>query len=182
MSAGCKPRPPALLLIGCSRRKAAGLRCGRAWELYDGPLFQILRKALCNRVGWEAHVTVLIVSAKYGVLRADRVIATYDERLTAPASLERTKCFGRQLRTLIAGRRFQAIHVNLGRHYVDALPNLDELFAPAIVDRASGGIGMKNAQTRRWVLGQLAGAVPPISDGTDGPRSSPRRPRGGSHR
>ncbi len=51
--------PPALLLIGCSQRKAVGLRRGRAWDLYDGPLFQVLKKALRGREGWEAEVTVL---------------------------------------------------------------------------------------------------------------------------
>lgn len=179
---GGTPRPPALLLIGCSRRKAAGLRRGRAWDLYDGPLFQVLKKALRGRSGWEADVTVLIVSAKHGVLRADRVITTYDERLTASAARSRAGRFGRQLRSLIAGRRFRAIHINLGRHYHEALPDLDALFAPVPVERASGGIGSRNAQTRRWLLGQLGGDGPAATDGMAGPRSSRRRPRSGSRR
>ena len=58
MSAGGAPTPPALLLIGCSRRKAVGLRRGRAWDLYDGPLFQVLKKSLRGRDDWEADVSV----------------------------------------------------------------------------------------------------------------------------
>jgi hypothetical protein len=169
MSAGGQPTPTALLLIGCSRRKTMGLRRGRAWDVYDGPLFQVLKKALRGRAGWDAVVSVLIVSAKHGVIRADRVIATYDERLTALAAREQAERFGRQLRMLIAGRRFRAVQVNLGRHYLEALPDLDRLFTQTPVDRASGGIGVRNAQTRRWLLEQLDAEGPSPIGGTDGP-------------
>ena len=159
--------PLALLLPGCSRRKAAGLRRGRAWDLYDGPSFQVLKKAAASdRPGWEAEIAVLIVSARYGVIGADRVIATYDERLTPAAARLRGDRFARQLRAEVEGRRFRAVHVNLGRTYLAALPSLDDLFAPTPVDRAAGGIGVRNARTRRWVLGQLAGGAPAVSDGT----------------
>lgn len=161
MTGAEEPRLPALLLIGCSRRKASGVRRGRAWDLYDGPLFQVLKKALRDRSGWEDEVLVLIVSAKHGVLRADRVIATYDEELTEASARRRAGRFARQLRTAIAGRRFRAVHVNLGRAYVAALPDLDELFASTVIDRASGGIGTRNARTRHWVLEQLSGGADP---------------------
>lgn len=153
-------RLPGLLLIGCSRRKTAGLALGRAWDIYDGRLFQVLKKATRVREGWQDDILVLIVSARYGVVQADRVIETYDERLTVPAARERVARFGDQLRASTAGRAFRAVHINLGRHYLEALPDLDPLFAPAPVDRASGGIGTRNAQTRRWLLEQIDG-VPP---------------------
>jgi hypothetical protein len=168
-------RPPALLLLllGCSRRKAAGLRRGRAWDLYDGPTFQVLKKALRDRPGWEDEIMVLIVSAKYGVIRSDRVVATYDERLTPASARLRGDRFARQLRSEVHGRRLRAVHVNLGRAYLAALPDLDALFDPAPVDRATGGIGVRNAQTRRWVLEQLARDARPVSDGTARRRSCP---------
>jgi hypothetical protein len=168
MSAGAAGTP-ALLIVGCSRRKAAGLRRARAWDLYDGRLFQVLKKALRDRVGWRDEVAVLIVSAKYGVIDADRVIASYDERLTPATSRRGGERLARQLRAEVEGRRFRAVHVNLGRAYMAALADLDALFAPTPVDRASGGIGERNAQTRRWMLGQLAG----VSDGTGWRPSSP---------
>jgi len=164
---------PALLLIGCSRRKAAGLQRGRAWDIYDGPLFQVLKKALRNRAGWERQLTVLIISAKHGVLRSDRVISTYDEQLTPRVAGQRGARFALQLRSETAGRRFRAVHINLGRLYRSVLPDLDDLFAPLTVDWASGGIGVRNAATRRWVLGQLGDLDVPVSGGTAGPQSCP---------
>lgn len=159
MSLGNEPQPPALLLMSCSRRKAKGLERGRAWDIYDGALFQVLKKALRDREGWEAQITILIVSAKHGVLHSDRIITTYDERLSPSSARQRASRFGRQLRTLIASRSFRAVHVNLGRDYLEALPVLDSLFSPAPMSRAYGGIGERNAQTRSWVLDQLAGGL-----------------------
>ena len=174
------PRPPALLLIGCSRRKAPGLPRARAWDLYDGRLFQVLKKALRDREGWEREVVVLIVSARYGVIRPGRVIAAYDERLTPESARRRRDRFSRQLRSAVAGRGFRAVRVDLGRAYRSALPDLDALFAPTPVDLASGGIGSRNARTRRWVLDQLGDDIQALSGGTPGPRSSRPGPRSDS--
>lgn len=165
---------PALLLMGCSRRKSPRLRRGPAWDLYDGPLFQVLKKALRDRPGWEADVAILIVSARHGVIDAGRVIATYDERLTAELSRRRGDPWARQLRAAVAGRSFRAVHVNLGRDYLGVLPDLGELFGTIPLERAVGGIGSRNAQTRRWVLGQLGLPAGPVSGGT-ARRRSPRR-------
>lgn len=174
MSLGNEPQPPALLLMSCSRRKAKGLERGRAWDIYDGALFQVLKKVLRDREGWEAEISVLVVSARYGIVSADRMITTYEEQLSAQTARERAARFHRQLWTWIAGRRFRAVHVNLGRHYLLALPDLESLFSPLPVDRASGGIGVRNAQTRRWVQEQLGQSVSPATDGTDERRSSRR--------
>ncbi len=165
---------PALLLIGCSRRKSAGLRRGRAWEIYDGPLFQVLKKALRGRPGWEASVAVLIVSARHGVIGPDRIISTYNERLTPESARRRGDFWARHLRSAVAGRIYRAVHANLGRDYACVLPDLDELFGPAPLERAAGNIGVRNAQTRRWLLGQLGSPPGPVSGGT-APRRSRRR-------
>ena len=74
---------PALLLMGCSARKAAGVSAGPAWDIaYDGRLFQVLKKVF-RQAGRPAGLDILIVSAKYGVIRDSRHIAAYDGRLPA---------------------------------------------------------------------------------------------------
>ncbi len=180
MGPSAAPTPPALLLIGCSRRKAPGLARARAWDLYDGRLFQVLKKVLRDREGWERDVAVLIVSARYGVIRLGQVIETYDERLTGESVRRRRDRFTGQLQSAVAGRDFRAVRIDLGRPYRAALPDLDALFAPTPVDWASGGIGARNARTRRWVLDQLDDDAPALSGGTPGPRSSRPGPRSDS--
>jgi hypothetical protein len=145
----------ALLLIACSKRKAPGPKRGRAWDMYDGRLFQVLKKALRDCPGWEQRLDVRIVSARYGLLRPTEVIEAYDERLTAELARERGALWAEQLRQGVTGRNYRSVHVNLGRDYLCALPNLGELFAGAGIEWATGGIGTRNAQTRFWVLRRL---------------------------
>lgn len=165
---------PALLVVGCSRRKSSRVTWGRAWDIYDGPLFQVLKKALRDRPGWEAEVAVLIVSARYGVIGPDRIIATYEERLSAEVARCRGDLWARHLRAAVAGRSFRAVHANLGRIYLGVLPDLGRLFGPVPLESATGNIGVRNAQTRRWLLSQLDDRVPTISDGTAARRSRRR--------
>jgi hypothetical protein len=147
---------PALLLIACSRRKSTHRRHGAAWELYDGRLYQVLKKAVRGRKGWQKQVHVLIVSARYGILRPETVINRYDERMTPALIQDRGHFWADGLRRATSGRRYRAVHGNLGRAYLHVLPNLEELFAGTPIERAKGGIGVRNAQTWCWLLAQLA--------------------------
>lgn len=149
------PLAPALLILACSRRKSLDVRRGRAWDVYDGRVYQVLKKALRPHAGWEAAIEVVIVSARYGVIAAGRTIATYDDRLTATEVPDLARRGGAQLRSLLAGRTFRAAHANLGRDYREVVPELAGLLAPTPIDWAKGGIGARNAQTRDWVLRHL---------------------------
>jgi hypothetical protein len=146
---------PLLLLIACSQRKAAGVERGRAWEVYDGQLFRVLKNLRRKHPWGDEELPILIVSARYGVVRPDRTIATYDERLTSMAASRESNRWADQLKRAVSGARYRAVHVNLGRLYLAALPDLADMFPGTPIDYATGGIGVRNAQTRRWVLRQL---------------------------
>lgn len=144
-----------LLLIACSQRKTAGLRRGPAWEVYDGVLYRILKKLFRERPAAAQAVEILIVSAKYGVVRPEQRLTTYELRLT-PALAQRRGSFWKDgLRAAVARRRFPAVHVNLGRDYLAVLPGLSSLFRDAPIDWAAGGIGRRCAQTKRWAAERL---------------------------
>ena len=148
---------PALLLMACSQRKTIGLARGPAWDLYDGQLFRILKNLFRQLPMSKSGLRILIVSARHGIVRPGQVIETYDERITREMSAERRARWAKQLRREVFGRRFRAVHVNLGRDYLRALPNLCEVLPDTAIDWASGGIGVRNSQTRRWVLRHLSG-------------------------
>ena len=140
-----------LLLMGCSRRKAAGIQAGPAWEVYDGPLYRVLRKRLGPRAAWPEGLDVLIVSARYGVIRADRRIETYDAVLTGREPPGR---WTKALRRAVGGRDYGRVHVNLGRAYLRAVGDLGPLFAGADVAFAAGGIGRRAAGLVAWLSGR----------------------------
>lgn len=147
-----------LLLIACSQRKVAGRHPGRAWDVYDGRLFQVLKKVFRAHPDAEGKFTILIISAKYGVIHAEQIIRCYDARITSSLIKNRKDFWTAALHAAVFGRSFTTVHVNLGRTYLQVLPNLTEWFAPLKISWATGGIGVRNAQTRRWVLEQISSA------------------------
>lgn len=140
----------ALLLMGCSSRKVAGDRGRRAWDVYDGRLFQVLKKLFRQR-GRPPGLDILIVSARYGVIREARRIVAYDDRLGV-SPVRGNVVWAAQLRRLIRDRDYCRVHVNLGAVYRAALPDLRDEFRTADVSFAEGGIGKRNAASRAWVL------------------------------
>lgn len=155
----------SLLLMACSQRKAVGLSSGAAWDVYDGQLFRIL-KNLQRSQPWQCDVLqILIVSARYGILKPDQEIAKYDERLVPSAVGMVTDQWGHELRRAVSGGFFNAVHVNLGKLYLAALPSLADEFPDTPIVYATGGIGMRNSLTRRWVMERVGITT---FDGTSG--------------
>ena len=153
---GSPSHDPSLLLMACSQRKTPGMARGRAWDVYDGQLFRILKNLFRERADWKPSLRILIISARHGVLEPDQVIATYDERLTPVLARARGDLWKCPLRRQVTARCYRAVHVNLGKIYLSVLPDLESLAPGTPIDRAKGGIGVRNSQTRRWVLEQLA--------------------------
>lgn len=149
----------SLLIIACSQRKVAGLAAEAAWDVYDGVVYRVLKKRIGPRNNWPASLDLLIVSAKYGVIRPDRRIQPYDQ--TMPTGCRPGRWAG-ALRRLVAGEDYRFVHVNLGRAYQAAIGDVAGLFPEAEVTAASGGIGQRAAQTAAWVTARLA-ACPSIS-------------------
>lgn len=162
--------PRSLLVLACSARKSAEVRRGPAWEVYDGRVYQVLKKLLRDRPAWEDVVEILIVSARHGVIDSQQTIGTYDERLTPDRSAVLSGRTAGQIRQLVAGRGYHDAHTNLGRAYRAAVPDLAAILSPLAIEWASGGIGARNAQTRAWVAARLEAAGTGVSGGTARPR------------
>jgi len=167
-------RSRSLLILACSARKAADVRRGPAWDVYDGRVYQVLKKLLRVHSGWEEALDIVIVSARYGVIRSGRVIQTYDDRLTPARAANLARRSGPRLRHLVEGRAYRAAHANLGRAYRLTVPDLAPILAPTPIDWALGGIGERNARTRDWVVDRLAEAEPSFICGP-ARRPSPRQ-------
>jgi hypothetical protein len=151
----------SLLIIACSQRKTAGMAAGTAWDIYDGVIYRMLKKRLGPQDHWPAGLDVLIVSARYGVIRPTRRIETYDQAM--PPNGRPGRWAGR-LRHLVADREYHFVHVNLGRAYRGAIGDLAGLFPQAEVTMASGGIGWRAAQTLAWMAARVGTEVSAATD------------------
>ncbi|WP_287582277.1 DUF6884 domain-containing protein [Candidatus Borrarchaeum sp.] len=120
-----------LLIISCSKTKNSQLRNNEEITLpaiqgYDGKIFLTLRKAF--REGLGQNVDVLIISAKYGLLRATDEISYYEERMTRQKAHELRDRVLSKLKLIVAnGGNYRTIFVMMGKDYFEAISGLSTL-------------------------------------------------------
>lgn len=71
-----------LVVLGCSATKRATDGVLPAIELYDGPMFRVLRSYLRD-YRWPERLSVAVLSAKYGMIGGLAPIRSYDQRMTS---------------------------------------------------------------------------------------------------
>lgn len=119
------------MIISCSKTKNSQLRNNEEEKLpaikgYDGKIFLTLRKAF--REGLGHNVDVLIISAKYGLLRATDEISYYEERMTKQKAYELKDRVLSKLKLIIAnGENYRKIFVMLGKDYFEAISGISTL-------------------------------------------------------
>jgi hypothetical protein len=136
-----------LLLLACSDRKREVKGKLPALELYDGVNFRVLRTFL-NERGWPPGLCVKILSARYGLIDATNLIETYDQRLNKVSARQMNRA---TLKELARFGKPSSVFVNLGTGYLPAVQGIDSLF-PGRVAYAEGGIGLKMARMKNWLL------------------------------
>lgn len=142
--------PRYLLLVACSQRKRTDPEPLPAIDRYDGVNFRMIRK-LRRQGELPTNLDILIISAKYGLLRGDDPITWYDQRMTRQRALELQASTSNNLDSILRTAAYQEIFVNLGKDYMPALKN-SEAFMNTKVTYAAGGIGRRMAQLRTWLL------------------------------
>lgn len=140
--------PPRLLILACSASKAA--HAAPAIELYQGPLYRILRGA------WRdgAEVAVWILSAAHGLIPGDRVLQPYDRRLTASRARHLAPQVRQVLQDDVARQGpYAEAYIELGRDYQAALPAEAELRAllGCAVRYGEGAIGKRGQALKAWL-------------------------------
>lgn len=139
-----------LLLIACTARKKRALEALRALDLYDGPSFRVLRKYLREEHANRVATQVAILSGKHGLISLTRQVRPYDVRLTGQRAARLRSQVARSLRRRTGQPR--SAFIFMGPAYFDVLPPLNSIFPRTTrVVVASGGIGHRLGQLRRWL-------------------------------
>jgi len=154
-----------LLVMACSatKKKVAGLL--PAIVRYDGPAFHVLRKYLAHATDAP---TVLIVSARYGLLDADHPISDYDCRITAGAAEairpDVLRAFGEHL----SHQRYGEVAFCVGHDYQTAVEGYESLItAGTTVTFIPGGQRARLRNLRAWLRREQP---PPLSKERHGQR------------
>jgi hypothetical protein len=139
-----------LLILACSQRKkpAAGLL--PAIDRYDGPTFRVLRKFLTETPA--ATPTVLVLSAKYGLIDSATKIPNYDRWMSADLAERLRPAVRKRFRRILGSGRWQSVAFCVGRKYQPALDGVEALLpAETQVEVIRGGQGQRLTGLRRWL-------------------------------
>jgi len=122
------------IIIGCSSKKKAGRL--RARDKYDGPWWTTLRK-------WDSgSARIFVLSAKYGLIPAERKISDYDSLLGRDVTdADLVKKIKRQLKRY----RLKNIYVVTSKRYAKVLQDAGLTDFKFV----SGGIGTKRAKLKK---------------------------------
>lgn len=139
-----------LLVLACSQRKSAAGGRVPAIDRYDGPAFRVLRKFL--RESRDDSLSVLILSAKHGLIDAAEPIQGYDLRMTPRRGSElRPQVYG-ALGRAIRKRQWRAIAVCAGKDYSAALGDMASVAPAGVpVEVLKGGLGRRLTHLREWL-------------------------------
>ncbi len=154
-----------LLVMACSatKRKVAGLL--PAIVRYDGPAFHVLRKYLAH--GTDAP-SILILSAKYGLLDADHPIPDYGCRITAEAAEAIRPDVLRVLGERLSQKQYEDVAFCVGHDYQKAVEGYAGLIASDTkITFIPGGQGTRLRNLRAWLRREQP---PPLSKERHGQR------------
>jgi len=155
------PSKRTLLVQGCSDAKNDGP--AEAFDLYDGYYYRILKKAKREDT-FDQSIDILILSAKYGLLRPDIVIEKYDREMSS----ERASMFRKQgLPTDLAylAGEYDRVVVNLGATYREAIDGFEEDVAVPVT-YLSGQLGERGSDLKSFV--RTDEPTPTLSGGEQG--------------
>ncbi len=153
-----------LVVLGCSETKRDTGTKLPAVDLYDGPIYRVLR-AFLREYLWPDDLSIAILSAQHGLIGGMTPVEFYDLRMTR----QRAQAMAGEVRqTLSEWRRGHSrVQLVLGVDYLEAIRPAAKTFWRSNVELADGPIGMKLQYLNR-TLRQQARKAPRRAD--DSPR------------
>lgn len=144
-----------LLILSCSQKKRTDSYLLPAYERYDGPPFQLLRRYLKASTDTPK---IRILSAEYGLIPHDSNIPYYERRMTGLRALELRSQVIKELDKLLRRKSWYGVFVHLGKDYLKALEG-SAVFSPKHgVQVADGTPGKRLADLYSWLYGE--GVIP----------------------
>ncbi|EPA06516.1 DUF6884 domain-containing protein [Candidatus Nitrosarchaeum limnium] len=141
--------PKKLLVVSCSERKKIEVNRMPAIEMYDGPMFRMIRK---HKPFFYNGVDLLIVSAKYGLMKPTLQIANYDKRLSPEQIPKLQKQTLSRLEKFVSNENYKEIMFSMGKDYLSLFDGVDNVLPPkCTVKIAKGKIGQKLHKTKNWL-------------------------------
>ena len=133
-----------LLILPCSKQKKQ-LDKVTALDLYDGPFYRVAKKFNLQ------NIDILIVSAKYGLIRSNELISYYDQQMTIERVREISADTRQKLRVILNNNNYNEIFINLGKTYMLVLDDCRVMLEGYSILWANGRIGERLHQLKQWL-------------------------------
>ena len=141
----------SLLIISCSGAKDKAPGKLPALKRYKGPFYPILHKAIReNRL--PKYLDILIISAKYGLLKSEELIEDYDHEMDVPRANELRPQIQADLKAFLNGKDYDQLFNGLWKVYNKTLEGFDlekycEHLIPVETNR-----GKRMRQLKQWII------------------------------
>jgi len=142
-----------LLVLSSSQRRSTRPEAIPAIDRYEGVYFRIVKKYL--REGILRNTDVLVVSEKFGILRADDKVPYHEPfrgYLPQKDLEERRKTNLDKLRAILAQKSYSEIFVACGKDFQKLIDGFQKLTPAKIVFCRGSGLGPKAQELKRWIL------------------------------
>jgi hypothetical protein len=140
-----------LLVMACSSRKLPDTGVLPALRRYDGVAFRVVKR-LQRLSQFPRTVDVLILSAKYGLITADRPIPDYDLRMSPALARAQAQENCTTLRKVVESRPYDDVFISVGRVYLQALEPFEAWRSGCHITVNRGKIGCQLRGLKSWLL------------------------------
>ena len=142
-----------LLILACSQTKKNLGKPAPAWNVYDGTAFRIIKKM--QREGTAPpDVDILILSAKYGLLKPSDSIHFYNQKMDSHRAKAMQKGCICWLAGWLGNHEYQEVFLGLPQVYIQAISPfsmwLPKSCLPITIENIAG-FGPRSAALKGWL-------------------------------
>ncbi len=138
------------IIVGCSKIKRRDRKLIPAIERYDGSVYKILRNYLGNG-GSQNKLDILIISAKYGLIKDSSKISYYNQIMNKKRAKELNVNLVKELNEYLTANKYPEIFINLGEMYLSAIEGFRVPHTQTKITYAEGRIGERLAEMKNWL-------------------------------
>lgn len=139
-----------LFIIPCSEHKKVFKDTAQAINVYDGPMFRLIRKHVhdfSNNNGLD----IMILSGKYGLIKPTRQIKNYDQKMSLDRALELQSQNYSTLKELSEKKKYSEVIINLSPTYFAAVEPGLSLFTDSKIIYVNGRIGERLHEMKKLI-------------------------------
>jgi hypothetical protein len=150
------------LILGCSSTKNEAPKPLPAIHRYDGPPFKVLRRYLEENPNASDMLDVFVLSARYGLIGGQTVIASYDQRMTDKRALEMHNSVMEKIQSDLLPQNYDEMFLSMGKIYLQVVAGLEDLVnGDSRVITSRGTAGKKLTDLKNWLWGTSASPANP---------------------